>query len=37
MLIIINVLNGNVYKIKIGKNYNDFGLKKDEQYLVSSF
>lgn len=35
--IIIKNLNGNTYQIKIEKNYNDFDLKKNEEYLVSSF
>ena len=35
--IIIKYLNGNTYRIKIGKNNDNFDLKKNEEYLVSSF
>ena len=35
--IIIKYLNGNTNQIKLGKNYDDFNLKKNEEYLVSSF
>lgn len=35
--LIIKIIGGDTIQVKIGKDYLNFDLKKNEEYLVSSF
>ena len=36
-VIVIKIIGGDTIQIKVGKDYLNFDLKKNEEYLVSSF